>query len=186
MLFGSGSERTLLHDVSGVARPGRLLAICGPSGSGKTTLLTALAGQMPFSKDVRLEGRVTANGTELAAAGGRRVGFVAQEDVFFSQMTVRETLSMAAELRLPADVGREEREALVEGIVRRLGLAKCADTVVGDAKTRGLSGGEKKRLSIACELVAAPAVVFADEPTTGLDAFSAEKVGCGYCGGWRE
>ncbi|KAI7845221.1 hypothetical protein COHA_001265 [Chlorella ohadii] len=142
----TGQKRLLLNGISGGATPGRLTAIMGPSGSGKTTLLSALAGQMPFSKNIHL------------------------------QLTVKETLMMAAELRMSRDTSAEEREAYVDGIIARLGLAKAADTPVGDAKTRGLSGGEKKRLSIAVELISRPMLVFCDEPTSGLDAFSAEKV----------
>ena len=82
---------------------------------------------------------------------------------------------MAAEMRTATAATKEEREATVDGVIRRLGLGKCADTPVGDAKTRGLSGGEKKRLSIACELVARPQLILADEPTSGLDAFAAQQ-----------
>jgi ABC-type multidrug transport system ATPase subunit len=170
----TSSSRALLDDQCGIAKPGRLLAVCGPSGSGKTTLLNVLAGQLPYSKQIRLEGRVRANGAAVPAQGVRS-GFVAQEDLFFSQLTVRETLEMAAELRATSSTTPEERAAAVDAVIRRLGLAKCADTPVGDAKTRGLSGGEKKRLSIACELIARPQLIFADEPTSGLDAFAAQQ-----------
>lgn len=142
--------------------------------SGKTTLLNALAGQLPYNKKMQLEGYITANGHPVPAPGIRS-GFVAQEDLFFSQMTVRETLLLAAEMRSATAATKEEREATVDQVIRRLGLAKCADTLVGDAKTRGLSGGEKKRLSIACELVAKPQLILADEPTSGLDAFAAQQ-----------
>ncbi len=82
---------------------------------------------------------------------------------------------MAAALRsaAPDDAGRA---ALVDGLIARLGLSKAAATIVGDTKTRGISGGEKKRLSIGCEMIAKPMLIFADEPTTGLDAFQAEQV----------
>ena len=195
-----GAERVLLDRLQGEAKPGRILAIFGPSGSGacwygcdcgvlfcmydmmgvytcagKTTLLNTLAGQLPFSKSLHLEGYVTANGNQMPSPHVK-TGFVAQEDLFFSQLTVRETLSMAAELRTRSGTTNEEREALVESVIRRLGLLKCADTVIGDAKTRGLSGGEKKRLSIACEMIAKPQLIMADEPTSGLDAFAAQQV----------
>jgi ABC-type multidrug transport system ATPase subunit len=169
-----GKERILLDKLHGTASPGRLLAICGPSGSGKTTLLNALAGQLPFNKKMHLEGYITANGQQIPVPGIRS-GFVAQEDLFFSQMTVKETLMMAAEMRSASVSTPEAREATVDTVIRRLGLGKCADTPVGDAKTRGLSGGEKKRLSIACELVSKPQLILADEPTSGLDAFAAQQ-----------
>ncbi|KAG4998512.1 hypothetical protein JHK85_029951 [Glycine max] len=91
-------------------------------------------------------------------------------------LTVRETLSLATELQLPNISSAEERDEFVNNLLFKLGLVSCADTNVGDAKVRGISGGEKKRLSMACELLASPSVIFADEPTTGLDAFQAEKV----------
>ena len=168
------SKRILLDNLKGTARPGRLLAIIGPSGSGKTTLLQVLAGQLPYSKSIQLQGYVTANGLSVPAPGVRS-GFVAQEDLFFSQLTVRETLMMTAEMRATQKNSKEQIKEDVENVIRRLGLLKCADTPVGDEKTRGLSGGEKKRLAIACELIARPQLIFADEPTSGLDAFAAQQ-----------
>jgi len=168
-----GSDRLLLDNLHGTAKSGRILAIFGPSGSGKTTLLSTLAGQLPYSKKLELEGYVTANGNPMPSQK-IKTGFVAQEDLFFSQMTVRETLAMAAEMRTRGSA--KERDVLVDSVIRSLGLKKCADTVIGDEKTRGLSGGEKKRLSIACEMIAKPSLLFADEPTSGLDSFSAQQV----------
>jgi len=141
--------------------------------TGKTTLLNALAGQLPYSRKISLSGFITANGSPVPAPGIRS-GFVAQEDLFYSQLTVRETLMMAAELR-NSGVRDDGLKQSVEDIIRRLGLAKCADSFVGDSKTRGLSGGEKKRLSIACELISRPQLIMADEPTSGLDAFAAQQ-----------
>lgn len=108
--------------------------------------------------------------------GGYKIAYVRQEDIFFSQLTVRETLSLAAELQLPDTMSPERKEKYVNDLLFRLGLVNSADSIVGDAKVRGISGGEKKRLALACELIASPSVIFADEPTTGLDAFQAEKV----------
>lgn len=88
----------------------------------------------------------------------------------------RETLMMAAHTRMPGHVSVLEKKAFVEDLIMRLGLTKAADSVVGDKKKRGLSGGEKKRLSIGTELIAQPMLLFTDEPTTGLDSFQAEKV----------
>lgn len=167
--------KRLLQGVSGQAKAGKLLAIMGPSGSGKTTLLNVLAGQLAASPRLRLSGSLTINGRPVSKSK-HRLAYVRQEDLFFSQLTVRETLSLAAELQLPKTWKVRARERYVQELLYRLGLVTCADTIVGDAKVRGISGGEKKRLSIACELIASPSVIFADEPTTGLDAFQAERV----------
>ncbi|GAB2280006.1 ABC transporter G member 7 [Dionaea muscipula] len=171
----SKSIRFLLNNVSGVAKPGRLLAIMGPSGSGKTTLLNVLCGQLAASPRLHLSGVLEING-ERASKKLYKSAYVRQEDLFFSQLTVRETLSLAAELQLPQMSAAEVRDEYVNNLLFKLGLVSCADSIVGDAKVRGISGGEKKRLSLACELMASPSVIFADEPTTGLDAFQAEKV----------
>ncbi|CAK8573942.1 unnamed protein product [Lathyrus sativus] len=171
----SKSVRFLLKNVSGEAKPGKLLAIMGPSGSGKTTLLNVLAGQLAASPRLHLSGLLEFNG-KPSSRNSYKFAYVRQEDLFFSQLTVRETLSLAIELQLPNISSVEERDEYVNKLLFKLGLVSCADTNVGDAKVRGISGGEKKRLSLACELLASPSVIFADEPTTGLDAFQAEKV----------
>jgi len=175
--------KSILNGVSGAARPGRLLAILGPSGSGKTSLLNTLAMQVPANKRMTLRGRLTANGSTVGGAnnanGGapHRTAYVQQEDMFYSQLTVAETLAMAAKLRLPRGTSKAERDAAVASLLQRLGLTHVGDTRVGDKKTRGISGGEKKRLSLACELVGrSPAVVCCDEPTSGLDSFQAQRV----------
>ncbi|KAK9276004.1 hypothetical protein L1049_005535 [Liquidambar formosana] len=171
----SKSVRFLLKNVSGEAKPGRLLAIMGPSGSGKTTLLNVLAGQLTASPRLHLSGLLEFNG-HTRSNKTYRFAYVRQEDLFFSQLTVRETLSLAAEMQLLEISSVEERDEYVNNLLFKLGLVSCADSKIGDAKVRGISGGEKKRLSVACELIASPSVIFADEPTTGLDAFQAEKV----------
>ncbi|XVE85380.1 hypothetical protein DITRI_Ditri17bG0086200 [Diplodiscus trichospermus] len=171
----SKSVRFLLNNVSGEAKPGRLLAIMGPSGSGKTTLLNVLAGQILASPRLQLSGLLEVNGKPISNKA-YKFAYVRQEDLFFSQLTVRETLSLAAELQLPEISSVEERDEYVNNLLFKLGLVSCANSIIGDAKVRGISGGEKKRLSLGCELIASPSVIFADEPTTGLDAFQAEKV----------
>ncbi|XP_004238860.1 ABC transporter G family member 7 isoform X2 [Solanum lycopersicum] len=171
----TNTVRFLLKNVTGEAKPGRLLAIMGPSGSGKTTLLNVLAGQTKASPKLNLSGLLDINGVPFSNKI-YKFAYVRQEDLFFSQLTVRETLSLAAELQLQDVSSIEERDEYVNNLLFKTGLVSCADSQIGDAKVRGISGGEKKRLSLACELIASPSVVFADEPTTGLDAFQAERV----------
>ncbi|OSX76578.1 hypothetical protein BU14_0184s0005 [Porphyra umbilicalis] len=171
----SAVPKVILSGVSGTAAPGRLVALLGPSGSGKTTLLNALSGRVPATKGLRLTGRIEVNGVPISTACPP-VAYVMQEDLFFAQLTVRETLEMAAALQLPASVTPAERAELVTGLINRLGLVKAARTRVGDAKTRGISGGERKRLNLACELISAPNLVAVDEGTTGIDSFQALKV----------
>ena len=130
------SSRQILRGVSGEAKPGRVLAIMGPSGSGKTTLLNALAGQVKASKGATLTGHLTIDGHHVgsaAAAEGVRQAFVRQEDIFYTQMTVRETLMFAARLRLPAAMDLEEKTARVDALLQRLGLVKVADTLIGES-----------------------------------------------------
>ena len=148
--------------------------IMGPSGAGKTTLCGALAAQLPVSPGATLEGVVTVNGRPWDETV--HCAFVKQDDEFFSQMTVRETIDLAARLRLHRSVPEATKAALVQQLIGKLGLAKCAETAVGSSSSRGISGGERKRLSIALELLTAPGLLILDEPTSGLDAFAAESV----------
>lgn len=183
VLTKKGDEkRVILDKASGVARPGRVVAIMGPSGSGKTTLLNVLAGRVQKASNISIYGTVTINGQPMPSVkdnnGGNDSGaasvpiaYVSQEDLFFSQLTVRETLDIAAQLRLHDLAGHD-----TDDLIRRLGLVSCADSTVGDEKQRGISGGEKKRLSLGIELISTPRLILCDEPTTGLDAFQAERV----------
>ncbi|KAJ1538742.1 ATP-binding cassette sub- G member 2, partial [Cladochytrium tenue] len=106
----------------------------------------------------------------------KMAAFVEQDDALHTQLTVRETIEYAARLRLPADLRRDEKLAVADAMLRNLRLARCADTRIGDADVRGVSGGERKRASIARELVGCPDIVFLDEPTSGLDSASAHAV----------
>jgi ABC-type multidrug transport system ATPase subunit len=102
--------------------------------------------------------------------------FVDQEVTFFPHMTVRETLRFRVELKLGSRISEKAREKLVNELIEELRLEKAADTIVGDAKVRGISGGERRRLSIACELISSPSVLFLDEPTSGLDSTAAASL----------
>ena len=152
-----------------------LFAILGPSGAGKSTLLDFLAGRTPRGQvahgAVRLDG-VVASSREVRHASG----YVQQTDVLPGTSTVWEHLMFNAMLRLPLDTTRDEMYRTVVGWMRELGLVKVATSLIGDEFTRGLSGGEKRRVSIATELLTSPGIMFLDEPTTGLDSTNAAKV----------
>merc|ERR1712038_787345 len=109
-------------------------------------------------------------GSQLPAA------YIEQESNFFPHLTVKETLDFRVELKLGDKLGKAARDDIVKDLIELLGLTKSANTIVGDAKVRGLSGGERKRLSIACELILSPPVIILDEPTTGLDSYQAAQV----------
>lgn len=160
----------ILHSTSFQIPSGSILAIIGGSGSGKTTLLNSLAARIGSSNSLLQSGEVRFNGGSLNQV---RHAYVIQQDILSPSLTARETLQFAAELRLPDITSSQERSQLVEEVILELGLKDCADTAVGDSTHKGLSGGEKRRLSLGIQLLSNPSVLFLDEPTTGLDANSA-------------
>ncbi|XP_012737706.3 broad substrate specificity ATP-binding cassette transporter ABCG2 [Fundulus heteroclitus] len=166
------SPKEILMDLNGIMRPG-LNAILGPTGSGKSSFLDILAGR----KDpLGLSGEVLIDGAPQPPNFKCLSGYVVQEDVVMGTLTVRQNLSFSAALRLPTSVPQSEKEARVEHLIRELCLSKVADSKVGSPMTRGISGGERKRTNIGMELIIDPAVLFLDEPTTGLDASTANSV----------
>uniref|UniRef100_A0A803NX39 ABC transporter domain-containing protein n=1 Tax=Cannabis sativa TaxID=3483 RepID=A0A803NX39_CANSA len=165
---------TILKGLSGVVRPGEVLAMLGPSGSGKTTLLTALGSRL--LTEGQLSGTITYNDKPFSNPIKRTTGFVPQLDVFFPHLTVSETLVFAALLRMPNTFERAEKIATAEEVISQLGLTKCKDSVVGGALLRGISGGERKRVSIGQELLINPSLLLLDEPTSGLDSTTAQKI----------
>ncbi|XP_031273677.1 ABC transporter G family member 21 isoform X1 [Pistacia vera] len=166
------ATRIVLNGVSGIVRPGELLAMLGPSGSGKTTLLTALAGRLPG----KLSGTITYNGQPFSSSMKRKTGFVTQDDVLYPHLTVLETLTYAALLRLPKKLSREEKIEQAELVIVELGLTRCRNNVVGGPLFRGISGGERKRVSIGQEMLVNPSLLLLDEPTSGLDSTTAQRI----------
>lgn len=162
----------ILKNVNCEARPGEITAIAGPSGSGKTTLLDILAGMIPLNK---VCGHVLVNEMQMNPKHFRRIsGYVIQEEDLFPLLTVEETLMFGARLRLYG--GFHKVKARVREIMKELGLEHVANVRVGDASSGGVSGGEKRGVSIGVELVHDPAVLLLDEPTSGLDSTSALQV----------
>lgn len=171
----SAREKTIISGMSGVVRPGEMLAMLGPSGSGKTTLLTALGGR--HGGRALLSGKITYNGLPFSGAVKRRTGFVTQHDVLYPHLTVAETLWYTALLRLPRALSAGEKRSQAEAVARELGLAKVAHSMVGGVRgVRGLSGGERKRVSIGLEMLIDPSLLLLDEPTSGLDSTTAARI----------
>ena len=153
--------------------PGEFMAVLGPSGSGKSTLLNAVAGRL---HGTGLTGKILANDSKLTKQTLKRTGFVAQDDLLYPHLTVRETLVFVALLRLPRSLARDDKIKAAESVISELGLEKCENTVVGNTFIRGISGGERKRVSIAHELLINPSLLVLDEPTSGLDATAALRL----------
>ncbi|PPD73599.1 hypothetical protein GOBAR_DD29475 [Gossypium barbadense] len=142
----TSEERDILNGITGAVSPGEVLALMGPSGSGKTTLLNLLGG---------------------------RIGFVTQDDVLFPHLTVKETLTYTARLRLSKALSRQQKEKRAIDVIYELGLERCQDTMIGGSFVRGVSGGERKRVCIGNEIIINPSLLFLDEPTSGLDSTTA-------------
>ncbi|CAN0926715.1 ABC transporter G family member 20, partial [Linum grandiflorum] len=167
-------EKILLNDISGEAREGELMAVLGASGAGKSTLIDALADRI--SKD-SLRGSVTLNGEVLESRMLKVISaYVMQDDLLFPMLTVEETLMFAAEFRLPRSLSKSKKKARVQALIDQLGLRSAAKTVIGDEGHRGVSGGERRRVSIGIDIVHDPILLFLDEPTSGLDSTSAFMV----------
>ncbi|NXI75217.1 ABCG2 protein, partial [Rhipidura dahli] len=172
LCFRKTTDKEVLRDVNGIMKPG-LNAILGPTGSGKSSLLDILAAR----KDPRgLSGDILINGAPQPANFKCTSGYVVQDDVVMGTLTVRENLKFSAALRLPKSVKEQEKDERVNQIIKELGLSKVADSKVGTQFSRGVSGGERKRTNIGMELITDPAILFLDEPTTGLDASTANAV----------
>lgn len=170
------AEKAILKNITGSVSPGELFAIMGPSGAGKSSFIDILArkkkggevlGSLAFGNDESIIGK---------AAWRRITGFVDQEDTFLPSMTVHEVIKFSAMLRLPESMSKSEKLSRVDSVLKKLGLDHIAHSRVGDSVSRGISGGEKRRLSIGVELVTNPCLLFLDEPTSGLDSYNAAQV----------
>lgn len=154
--------KQILKDVSFGVPEKSLIAVIGPSGSGKSTLLKALTGYRPANEgDVLYDNR---NLYKQFAELRQRIGLVPQDDILHKELTVRKALKYAAKLRFPGDTAEAEREARIDEVLRELKL-----DIHKDKKVTSLSGGQRKRVSVALELLTKPSLIFLDEPTSGLD-----------------
>ncbi|KAG1064106.1 hypothetical protein G6F42_027071 [Rhizopus arrhizus] len=156
--------KPILSDINGFVEPGQLTAVMGPSGAGKSSLLDILSRK---HKRGVISGKNLINVTSPTRRQFKRItGFVDQDDSLMGTLTVRETLTYAALMRLPRKIPLKVKQKRVEDVIQELGISKIADSKIGMPGQRGISGGEKRRVSIGKELVTSPSLLFLDEPTS--------------------
>ncbi|URE08846.1 ABC-2 type transporter [Musa troglodytarum] len=168
-----GGRVSILCGITGFARPGEVLAMMGPSGCGKSTLLDALAGRL--ASNVSQKGEILINGQKQKLAFGTSA-YVTQDDVLMTTLTVREAVYYSAQLQLPDSMSMAEKRARAEATIREMGLESAMDTRIGGWASKGISGGQKRRVSICVELLTRPRLLFLDEPTSGLDSAASYHV----------
>ncbi|XP_020675078.1 ABC transporter G family member 11 [Dendrobium catenatum] len=164
---------TILAGLTGYARPGEVLAIMGPSGCGKSTLLDALSGRLASS--MSQSGFILVNGRKQALAYGTSA-YVTQDDVLMTTLTVREALYYSAELLLPNSLSKAQKRERADTVIKEMGLQEAMNTRIGGRSSKGISGGQRRRLSICIEMLTRPKLLFLDEPTSGLDSAASYHV----------
>ena len=188
----TGDAKTILADATGIARPGQILALIGPSGCGKTTLLNTLAQR----QTEKVTGKVVINGGQVSLATHRAISsFVEQEDALIGSLNVEESLYFAARLALPpyvhhhspntrassptdqsSSVTRPDARERVQQLIDAFGLDGQRHTLIGTPLQKGISGGQKRRVSVAMQLITGPRILYLDEPTSGLDSTASHEV----------
>ncbi|KAG6496848.1 ABC transporter G family member 1-like [Zingiber officinale] len=163
----AGAMRAILSGLTGFVQPGEVLAIMGPSGCGKSTLLDTLAGRLGSS--VRQSGRILVNGRKQRLSFGTSA-YVTQDDILMTTLTVREAVYYSAQLQLPKSMSLAQKRARAEDTIRDMGLQDAVDTRIGGYASKGISGGQRRRVSICIEILTRPKLLFLDEPTSGLDS----------------
>ena len=164
----TGNLKNLLEDLSLSVYPGEFVGLMGPSGCGKTTFVTALNGSQSFTS-----GFVYYNGLDLVGNLSRfspQIGYVPQDDIMHPELTVREVLFYTARLKLPVDVSDEDINHRISDVCTSVGLNDKLETLIGTTEQKTLSGGQKKRVNLAMELLTDPKILFLDEPTSGLSS----------------
>ncbi|KAB2004929.1 hypothetical protein E1A91_D11G241000v1 [Gossypium mustelinum] len=171
---GRKGSRAILQGLTGYAEPGKVLAIMGPSGCGKSTLLDTLAGRL-LSSRMHQTGEILINGRKETLAFGTSA-YVTQDDTLMTTLTVREAVFYSAQLQLPDSMSISEKKERAEMTIKEMGLQDSMDTRIGGWSTKGLSGGQKRRVSICIEILTWPKLLFLDEPTSGLDSAASYHV----------
>ncbi|KAL1366154.1 hypothetical protein AAHE18_03G338700 [Arachis hypogaea] len=165
--MGKRGTKAILQGLTGYAKPGQLLAIMGPSGCGKSTLLDTLAGRL--GSNTRQTGEILVNGHKQSLAYGS-TAYVTQDDTLITSLTVREAVYYSAQLQLPDSMSKAEKKERAEFTIREMGLQDAINTRIGGWGCKGISGGQKRRVSICIEILTRPRLLFLDEPTSGLDS----------------
>lgn len=173
-------DKTILKPLNTVFEAGVLNVIMGPSGSGKTSLLNVMANRLhdSLSTTYKANGVMKFNNAIPSAAVVRSIcSYVCQDDdALLPCLTVRENLRFAAGLRLPKHLSKQVKRQRAESVLLKMGLKDCADNLVGNDLVKGISGGEKRRVTIAIQILTDPQILLLDEPTSGLDAFTASSI----------
>ncbi|KAK2437323.1 ABC transporter G family member [Trifolium repens] len=164
---GKNGSKSILQGLTGYAKPGQLLAIMGPSGCGKSTLLDTLAGRL--SSNTRQTGDILINGHKQELSYGTSA-YVTQDDTLLTTLTVREAVYYSAQLQLPNTMSKEEKKERADFTIKEMGLQDAINTRIGGWGVKGISGGQKRRVSICIEILPRPRLLFLDEPTSGLDS----------------
>jgi ATP-binding cassette, subfamily G (WHITE), member 2 len=147
----------------------------GPSGCGKTTLLNMLASRATDA--MKEEGTILVNGAKPSRSTFREIScFVEQEDALIGSLTVRETLHFASRLSSTSSLPKKERLLRINGLLDAFGLVEQADALIGTPIRKGISGGQKRRVGVASQLITSPSIMFLDEPTSGLDSAASYEV----------
>jgi ABC-type multidrug transport system ATPase subunit len=167
--------KQILHNVTGYAKPGEMVAIMGASGSGKTSLLNILGERLDVSAQAEVTRDVKVNGQPLKNGDFGKLGaFVMQDDILIETMTPFESFCFAAKLR--TSLNQKDIVAKAEALIRRLSLGSCKDQKIGGFTLKSISGGERKRTCIGYELITDPNLLLLDEPTSGLDSSTALRI----------
>ncbi|KAM3377526.1 ABC transporter G family member 1 [Capsicum galapagoense] len=166
-------DKAILKGLTGYARPSELMAIMGPSGCGKSTLLDTIAGRLGSS--TRQSGEILINGRKQTLAY-ETSAYVTQEDTLMATLTVEETVYYSAELQLPNSMPKSEKKQIADMTMKEMGLQDAMETRIGGWSGKGISGGQKRRVSICLEILTRPKLLFLDEPTSGLDSAASYHV----------
>ncbi|XP_020703549.2 ABC transporter G family member 11 isoform X1 [Dendrobium catenatum] len=170
---GNGPSAAILSGVTGFARPGEVLAIMGPSGCGKSTLLDALSGRL--GSQMSQSGLILVNGRRQMLSYGT-LAYVTQEDILMTTLTVKEAIYYSAELLLPDWMSKSQKRERAEQVIIEMGLQDAMETRIGGRSKKGISGGQRRRVSICIEILTRPKLLFLDEPTSGLDSAASYHV----------